>query len=331
MKISIIIPMYNAENYIGGCLESILSQDFNSFEYEIVIINDGSKDQCLTLAQQYAQKNSNIHIYSQTNKGQAAARNYGIQKSSGDYICFIDADDYWLPNSINKVTSCYSKWADGEIVTFNILRRAENDKNISEGSSGAISEPMTGVQYIAKNNYNNSPCWYIVRREYLVINNLCFLEGYYCEDGMFTMKLLLCSTKIYHVDANVYCYVLHPGSTVTRRDTEHINKMLLSFEFAIDYLTRLINDYRSRMTTECFENCIMRRNSYIYFYLIRILRSKVSHKEALQRVEALKALALYPFSSICQCYPGIKNKAIYLILVHPYVYYLACYLYKRIR
>ncbi|WP_288214440.1 glycosyltransferase family 2 protein [uncultured Bacteroides sp.] len=333
MKISIIIPMYNAEKYIEGCLDSILSQDFGPFEYEIVVINDGSKDNCLALAQQYAKKNKNIHIYSQNNKGQAAARNYGIRKSSGNYVCFVDADDHWFPNSISKLTSCYSKWSEAEIITFNMLGKDENENNnlVKEVSTGLILGPMTGIQYIAKYNYNNGPWWYMVRREYLVANNIYFIEGYYCEDGMFTMKLLLCGTKIYHVDANVYCYILHPGSTVTRRDTEHMNKMLFSSEFAINYLTQLIENHASQMTTECFENCIIRRNSYVYFYLIRILRSKVAHEEVLRRVKALKDSNLYPFSDISKHYPGIKNSIIYQILIHPYMYYLACYLYKHIR
>lgn len=333
MKISIIIPMYNAEKYIGECLDSILSQDFGSFECEIVIINDGSKDNCFALAQQYAKKNSNIRIYCQNNKGQSAARNYGIRKSSGDYVCFVDADDYWFPNSFKKVISCYNKWSEGEIITFNMLKREEGDKsNHGKGvSTGLILGPITGIQYISKYNYNNGPCWYMVKREYLIANNIYFVEGYYCEDGMFTMKLLLCSTKIYRVDANVYCYVLHPGSTVTRRDIEHINKMLLSFEFAIDYLTKLINDYIPQMTTECFENCIIRRNSYVYFYLIRILRSKISHKDVLRRVKTLKDSNIYPFSDISKHYPGIKNWIIYQILIHPYMYYWICYLYRHIR
>ena len=91
-KISIIIPVYNAEKYISRCLDSVITQDYTNLE--IICINDGSKDKSLAILQDYAQKDSRIIVISQSNQGAASARNYGLSVATGKYISFIDADDW---------------------------------------------------------------------------------------------------------------------------------------------------------------------------------------------------------------------------------------------
>ena len=90
--ISVIVPIYNAEAYLAKCIESLIHQTHRALQ--IILVNDGSTDDSLTIAQQFAADDQRIQVYSQPNQGQAAARNLGIQYASGEWISFVDADDY---------------------------------------------------------------------------------------------------------------------------------------------------------------------------------------------------------------------------------------------
>ena len=94
MKLSIIVPMYNAERYIDTCLNTLVKQDILDSEYEIIIINDGSTDNSVNIVKKYIQKHENINLISVKNGGQSRARNIGIENSKGKYLYFVDADDY---------------------------------------------------------------------------------------------------------------------------------------------------------------------------------------------------------------------------------------------
>lgn len=96
--VSVILPVYNTEKYLDHCIESIIKQSYQDFE--IIAINDGSLDQSLSILERYATVDSRIHVYSQENKGVSAARNYGLDLASGDYVLFIDSDDWIEPDMI---------------------------------------------------------------------------------------------------------------------------------------------------------------------------------------------------------------------------------------
>lgn len=107
--LSIIIPIYNVEKYVGICLDSVLEQDIKHDEYEIICINDGSTDGSLQILQNYAAKYSNIVVIDKQNEGVSATRNLGIEKAQGEYIWFIDADDWIAKNCLGKVKSIVNK------------------------------------------------------------------------------------------------------------------------------------------------------------------------------------------------------------------------------
>ena len=102
-KLSIIIPMYNAEKYIGICLDSILDSNLLKEEYEIVIVNDGSQDKSSEIAQDYASRYSNVAYLTQENQGQSTARNYGIKSCQGEYVWCVDADDKLISAQLPKL------------------------------------------------------------------------------------------------------------------------------------------------------------------------------------------------------------------------------------
>ncbi len=101
MKLSILIPLYNKEKYIERCLKSLLDQDISPSEYEIIIVDDGSKDSSAQIVENYAEKNANIHLISQQNQGPSVARNRCLEAAKGNYLYFLDADDYLATNVLN--------------------------------------------------------------------------------------------------------------------------------------------------------------------------------------------------------------------------------------
>lgn len=129
-KVSIIIPVYNVEIYLTRCLDSCLQQDLSYDEYEIIAINDGSTDNSLSILQDYADRYPNLKIVNQDNRKQGAARNRGIEIATGDYIWFVDSDDWLEPNVLNYLYQ--SAWgADISIIDSSFVVQ-NNKKNIEK-------------------------------------------------------------------------------------------------------------------------------------------------------------------------------------------------------
>ena len=117
MRLSIIIPMYNASQHIERCINSIYHQGLNVNEFEVIVINDGSTDNSLEIVKDYFTSYKNIRFFSQKNSGQGAARNLGIKHATGEYILFLDSDDFLLPQSINKILAIV-KHVSCDVINF---------------------------------------------------------------------------------------------------------------------------------------------------------------------------------------------------------------------
>lgn len=140
--------MYNAEKYIGKCIESIIAQNADWSNYEVIVIDDGSKDRGKDIAQRY----SCVKYFYKENGGQSTARNMGIEKACGDYICFVDADDYLIENSIGDVLEMAER-NDLDMACYGLGRPDE----VKPTGLFLEYDIMSGAEYIAKNNYNNGP------------------------------------------------------------------------------------------------------------------------------------------------------------------------------
>lgn len=121
--VSIITPLYNAERYVGQTIESVIAQTYP--EWEMIIINDGSKDNSLAVAESYATKDPRIHVFSQPNGGCAAARNHGLREATGRYYAFLDSDDYWDPTFLEEQLAFMAE-KNAAIVTCCVRRVDEN-------------------------------------------------------------------------------------------------------------------------------------------------------------------------------------------------------------
>ncbi len=155
MKLSIIIPVYNVENFLPICLESLLSQDIEISDHEILIINDGSKDNSLSVANAYSDKHKHIKVYTKENNGVGSARNKGIEIAKGKFIYFIDPDDYLISNTLNELVDSI-ELNNLDILTFSSTQVLKSQLNEDRKVCKAIiSKIRDGKDYIANYKYRN--------------------------------------------------------------------------------------------------------------------------------------------------------------------------------
>ena len=229
MFLSIIIPVYNLENYISRCLDSCLNQNISKDDYEIICVNDGSKDNSLSVLQDYAKKHSSIRIIDKKNEGVSIARNTGIAQAKGDYIWFVDGDDWINEDSLELVKSkinALETTPDQVVFDFHITCSYINQKIDFDSCESVFSKDKNAS---SQNSYGNSVCtkWY--KTDILKDNDLCFKCGMkYGEDTLFlTQYRLYCQSSLV-LNAQLYYYFQRPGSAMNSLNiTEHSRCMII--------------------------------------------------------------------------------------------------------
>ena len=216
-KLSVIIPVYNAEKTLKKCMESVLKQ--KDEDLEIVLINDGSTDASDKMIQEYKEKNpKTISYYKKKNSGVADTRNYGIKKAKGKYILFLDGDDYLDIHLYGLVKQYMEK--DIDLIKFK-LQREDEKGNVIETVNGPVFEDKTGEEGFEKlystDVLLDSPCVYVIKKEIFTKNKLEFKVGTEHEDfGLMPFVIVLAKTMI-SINFYGYHYVQVKGS-ITRND-----------------------------------------------------------------------------------------------------------------
>lgn len=301
--------MYNAGKYVGDCLRSILNQGLSYNDFEIIVIDDGSSDDGKDIVRGFKERVNYIY---QENRGQSSARNIGLEYASGQYICFVDSDDMLVSNSIKTVLEKAIEM-DVDMLTYDMASQYEE---VECGES--ISKIVTGPEYISNNNYNNGPCWYIVKKN--SIGDLRFVEGRFGEDGMFTMELLMKIKRVAHMNRHCYYYIRRQGSTTTRKDESHMRKMISDYLFVYHYMQQLIKQYRESLSASAVRRCEQRSETYLFFLLVRLLRFPDGAPLIKKTIREMRELGIYPVKKLNKVnYPGLKFNIIYYIINRPYL------------
>lgn len=209
IKLSIIIPIYNVAPYLKRCIQSCENQNISQNEYELILINDGSTDNSLEIANSLKNEYSNIKVFSKENGGLSSARNLGMEVSQGMYIWFVDSDD-WIENNVLKqiLDECIKYSLDVLWLKWSLIN--EQGKLLpltKESINGDSTDVMIGSEFI------NSvlgvflfACTFIYKREFLKKNGWKFRDGIYFEDTDFNFKVLPNAQKIKYLPLNAYCY-----------------------------------------------------------------------------------------------------------------------------
>ena len=186
MILSLIIPIYNVEAYIHKCIDSISQQ--NCKDIEIILVNDGSPDKCPSICDEYTNNNKNITVIHQTNGGLSNARNSGLSKAKGDYIWFIDSDD-WIHEKAIAIILDELKQEEVEILGFSGIDFFEKVNRFEEPNQLMTIETTNGNNYLKINGQLNPTAWnYIYKASFLKNNKLTFKERLIHEDDYFNLE-----------------------------------------------------------------------------------------------------------------------------------------------
>lgn len=225
-EISIIVPIYNIENYVDKCIKSILSQSFVNFE--LLLINDGSQDQSLTICRKYLY-DKRVRIISQQNKGLSAARNKGILKAKGKYLYFIDGDDY-VSNGLLEILHDKMVSNDADIVQCGFVWVMENHNEVEEKYYGLRAEKILHGEewfsYYERYSLLFTVAWNKLYRKEL-FDSIRFPVGKLFEDEYINFPLYKIAKKIVIVNKGLYYYVQrNSGICGTASVDKRINSFL---------------------------------------------------------------------------------------------------------
>ena len=242
MKLSIIVPVYKVEQYLRKCVDSLLDQDLPREEYEIILVDDGSPDGCPTMCDEYASSHANVRVVHRENGGLSAARNSGIEMAQGQYVQFLDSDDYLEPDVLKTLVDMMD--ADHlDILRFNYQNVNEKyevfkPNKVSKPFVDYRDEVCDGLAFLNERLGFGCYAWqFMLRRE--LLENCVFKEGIYFEDVEWTPRLLLKASRVTSTDLMVYNYLMRMGSITQSVDEKKKRKLLDDKMMIMDLMLEL--------------------------------------------------------------------------------------------
>ena len=225
IKISVIVPVYNVEKYLPKCLESIINQSFK--DIEIICVNDGSTDSCLNILKSYQKKDKRIVILEQENQGVASSRNNGLNLAKGEYIYFVDSDDWLDENLLTKVYKNIIE-NDTDIVSFDCYNVYEASVVVNRRIPAFLKKYKNEVfnfNDFKDVAYQNCTAWSkVYKKDFLLKNNLKFPDGCrFSEDAIFWFDVLAANPKISLLNECLYYYRKRQDS-LTQRSVDLLEK-----------------------------------------------------------------------------------------------------------
>ena len=213
-KISVLIPMYNVEQYLARCLDSVINQTYKNLE--IIIVDDGSEDQSNAIAEQYAASDPRIKIITQKNGGNAAARNTALKHATGDWLAFIDSDDYVAPTYIETLYKTATKHhADMAICKYQIYDWEHPQEPSGENKDTVMNTAEALKALFYQKDITTGPHCKIYKTELFV--NKKFPEGKICEDLAILYQIFARAKKIVLNDQVLYFYLSNPSGTMNKQ------------------------------------------------------------------------------------------------------------------
>ncbi|GAB5472922.1 MAG: hypothetical protein Mars2KO_10210 [Maribacter sp.] len=315
--LSIIVPTYNVEQFIGNCLDSLLDQDISKEDYEILVINDGATDRSAEIVATYTERYENVTLVNQENKGLSGARNTGIPLAKGKYTYFIDSDDYIARNTLGLIISILEK-LQLDFLGVGVLETGSLDiKESSNHSDITTSNPKTsdGIAFIADHYYLNNAWWYFINTEFLRRTKLVFPEGRLVEDANFTSKLLVAANRVAHIPLDFYRYYMRPNSIMRKTNIDHVRRLLGDYERNVFEFNEQIKELRTNehpRIGDCLERIEARQQSFAFFQLIKSIRYGLPRKEVTATIKRFEDIQVYPLKKFLG---KDYNKTIYKILV----------------
>lgn len=318
LKISFVIPVYNASRFIRRCVTSILEQDYSNIE--LILVNDGSSDDSASICNELS-LNHNIKVIHQKNKGASTARNVGLSLATGDYVWFVDADDYLTHNCMRDLMGYIDKYNFPDVINFDyILSCQVLGKDLHSNKPSLLS----GSDYL-KNTEGRLYVWNrIYKTCFLKQKKLCFLDGTKnIEDFYFNIQVFLFAERVLNI-GNV-CYVYNDeneNSTSRSRDVKNLLK--LSDDSIIIHLK--INALKSFLSYDkrAIIDRILSKSCAGFFYSLLVYKYDLKYIKKVFLVYKLNGL--YPIRFMDE----FKTNVFIFVVNMKCLYLIICRLYRKI-
>lgn len=309
-KVSLIVPVYNVENYIRKCIESILKQTYTNIE--ILLIDDGSMDESGKICDEYARIDSKIKVFHTTNNGVSNARNFGIKKANGDYLMFVDADDFIEKEMVEKMIANIK---DSEMVIcgyWEVFKNLNVKHNVIENEE--IINFEEAINRIFERDYYGGYLWNKLFITSIVKeNNISFESNIHmCEDLLFVIRYMIYCKKIKVIPECFYYYRMRKSSMVWNKSDNKFQSLFISYHIIYEILKKehiqMTKFYYSWLTNiflnkKMFEDYRKKNNSNLSLY--KIYFSELFSKE-ISIKRKFKLVIIKRFRFIYDIYMKIK-------------------------
>lgn len=312
--ITVVVPVYNVELYLSQCIESICNQTYR--DLEIILVDDGSKDISGIICDEYAEKDERITVIHKENGGLSDARNAGIEVASGEYICFIDSDDFIDSQMLeNLYLSCVQNEVQISICKRKFVYDNEEVKSIRKKYDTKIFSGVEGFKHFLLEDIDGFVVAWNKLYKTSLFNNIKYPKGVIHEDCFTTYKLLLASNKVAYIDYIGYFYRQRNGSIMNNGNFEKDSVMLDAYENILSFVKENYPEFS--MAAE-----------YRYVLTNLYVASKVSSVSEKEKLLLCKKNILKINIGNNNCFSMSKKIRTYFFILFPRIYFI---IYKKIR
>lgn len=324
MKLSIIVPVYNVEQYLDECVASFFNQGLNTNDFEVLLIDDGSSDGSLLIAQNWGKRHQNIKVFHQENQGQAVARNFGIDNAKGDYLMFVDSDDYLLPGKIpGLIRLLESEKLDA--VLYNLVVQIEDGSTVlSRLPSLDYDYVYSGEEVVLRQFVFGSVSRGIYLRDIFIRNSIRYGVGFAHEDSELCFRIYPQLSKIIYVEDVVYYYRYNSSSTDR---TMSQSKVRYNIESDAIVISKVLHSCGSLNYSQSIQQHYRKiANSNMMAFLLRVKRNHVwSVVEFNDKIQWMKNLKIYPIKGLAKTWKS--TLLLHILNIKPF---LKVYLFEKI-
>lgn len=295
LLISVIIPVYEVESFLRECVDSVLSQSYPHLE--VILVDDGSPDLSPQICEEYASQDQRVKVLHKENGGLSDARNYGLREASGEYVVFLDSDDYWSDlGAVASAVEILRNTPSIDLLYFDCLYLSQGKikerepieiTQINNRTKVEALEYMIGIDRFIVTAWSK-----FVRRKLLVDNSITFKKGLLSEDYDWNFWVVIHSRVLHAMDKNFYVYRLRQGSITSQLSSKHLWDI---WSIIIEWNTRIDELVKDDRESESYHNFI----AYIYGMLMSVLYTsdnKSSRQELMRAMKQYKHIIKYAAS-----------------------------------
>lgn len=334
MKFSILVPVYNVEKYLRQCVESVLNQDFCDFE--LVLVNDGSTDSSPLICQEYSAKDNRVKYFSKDNEGLLLTRRYSIREASGEYVLFLDSDDYWLPGILTRLNDAIEE-SKADMILYRFKRVGEDGSLLYEDKDVFPDKTLFQEkdkdefikEFVSSSRLNTMWTKCVKRSIIDADTDYSRFRNMYGEDFLQSVALIKNASSIYYINDILYDYRLSVNGSGRNFKLEYITDYEIVREYVYSFIQQMnvSQDTRHRFLQRYMEG--------IMSYMNSVPRSSKNFSEFKDVCEKVRCFPLYRKASemINGKYLNKDGKGNYLLFKHGlyFLLYIKTSLRNRIR